>query len=289
MYKLDNTALQIAIVANVSAALAEDVASGDINALLIPESQTAFAKIITRQDAVLCGTAWVDEAFRQIDPSVELRWYFNDGDSLKADDLIVEETGPARSLLTGERTALNFLQLMSAVATRTRYFVNKVDGNPMELIDTRKTIPGLRLAQKYAVTCGGGQNHRMGLYDAFLIKENHIAACGGIDQAVQAARALAPNKLIEVETETLEELEQALQSGTDIIMLDNFSLEDTKKAVELSRGKAKIEASGGINDDTLIDIAQAGVDYVSMGTLTKDIKAVDLSMRLYMEACKGLR
>jgi len=284
VYELDNTALQIAIAANVSAALTEDVASGDINALLIPESQTALAKIITRQDAVLCGTAWVTETFRQIDPSVELRWYFNDGDSLKANDLILEVTGPARSLLTGERTALNFLQLMSAVATRTRYFVSKVSGNPMELIDTRKTIPGLRLAQKYAVTCGGGKNHRMGLYDAFLIKENHIAACGGIDKAVHAARTLAPNKLIEVETETLEELEQALRSGADIIMLDNFSLEDTKKAVELSRGKAKIEASGGINDDTLIGIAQAGVDYVSMGTLTKDIKAVDLSMRLYMDA-----
>ena len=284
MYKLDNTTLQIAITANVSAALTEDIASGDINALLIPESQTAIAKIITRQDAVLCGTAWVSETFRQVDPSVKLLWHFNDGDNLKADDLIVEVTGPARSLLTGERTALNFLQLMSAVATRTRYFVSKIGRNPVELIDTRKTIPGLRLAQKYAVTGGGGQNHRMGLYDAFLIKENHIAACGGIDKAVQVARTLVPNKLIEVETESLEELEQALQSGVDIIMLDNFSLEDTKKAVELSRGKAKIEASGGINDDTLIDIIQAGVDYVSMGTLTKDIKAVDLSMRLYMEA-----
>ena len=226
----------------------------------------------------------MSETFRQVDPSVKLLWHFNDGDNLKADDLIVEVTGPARSLLTGERTALNFLQLMSAVATRTRYFVSKIGRNPVELIDTRKTIPGLRLAQKYAVTCGGGQNHRMGLYDAFLIKENHIAACGGIDKAVQVARTLVPNKLIEVETESLEELEQALQSGVDIIMLDNFSLEDTKKAVELSRGKAKIEASGGINDDTLIDIIQAGVDYVSMGTLTKDIKAVDLSMRLYMEA-----
>lgn len=284
MYKLDNTTLQIAITANVSAALTEDIASGDINALLIPESQTAIAKIITRQDAVLCGTAWVSETFRQVDPSVKLLWHFNDGDNLKADDLIVEVTGPARSLLTGERTALNFLQLMSAVATRTRYFVSKIGRNPVELIDTRKTIPGLRLAQKYAVTCGGGQNHRMGLYDAFLIKENHIAACGGIDKAVQVARTLVPNKLIEVETESLEELEQALQSGVDIIMLDNFSLEDTKKAVELSRGKAKIEASGGINDDTLIDIIQAGVDYVSMGTLTKDVTAVDLSMRLYMEA-----
>ncbi len=284
MYKIDNTALQIAIAANVTTALTEDVASGDINALLIPESQTATAKIITRQDAILCGKAWVTETFRQIDPSVELRWYFTDGDNLKADDLIVEVTGPARSLLTAERTALNFLQLLSAVATRTNYFVSKIRGNQMELIDTRKTIPGLRLAQKYAVTCGGGQNHRMGLYDAFLIKENHIAASGGIDKAVLAARALAPNKLIEVETETLEELEQALKSGADIIMLDNFNLDDTKKAVELSRGKAKIEASGGINDDTLIDIAQAGVDYVSMGTLTKDIKAVDLSMRLYMEA-----
>jgi nicotinate-nucleotide pyrophosphorylase (carboxylating) len=282
VYELDNMALQIAIATNVSAALTEDVASGDINALLIPESQTALAKIITREDAVLCGTPWVTETFRQIDPSVELRWYFNDGDILKANDLILEIKGPARSLLTGERTVLNFLQLMSAVATRTRYFVSKISGNPLELIDTRKTIPGLRLAQKYAVTCGGGKNHRMGLYDAFLIKENHIVACGSIGKAVAAARTLVPNKLIEVETETLEELQQALHSGVDIIMLDNFSLEDTRKAVKLSRGKAKIEASGGINDDTLIDIAQAGVDYVSMGTLTKDIKAVDLSMRLYM-------
>jgi len=281
MYSLDHTSLRVAIAANVSAALTEDIASGDINAMLIPADQQAVAEVITRKPMVLCGVAWVEETFRQVDPSVVLSWNAGDGDSLGAGDLIFSARGNARALLSGERTALNFIQLLSAVATKTKYFVDQVGDAAVELIDTRKTIPGLRLAQKYAVTCGGGGNHRMGLYDAFLIKENHIAASGGIDKAVAAARTIAPNKLVEVETESLEELDQALAAGADIIMLDNFTLEQTREAVERSRGVAKIEASGGINDETLLDIVATGVDYISMGALTKDIDAADLSMRLY--------
>lgn len=281
MYSLDQTSLRVAIAANVSAALTEDIASGDINAMLIPTAQQAVAEVITRKPMVLCGVAWVEETFRQVDPSVVLSWNAGDGDSLGAGDLIFSASGNARALLSGERTALNFIQLLSAVATKTKYFVDQVGDAAVELIDTRKTIPGLRLAQKYAVTCGGGGNHRMGLYDAFLIKENHIAASGGIDKAVAAARKIAPNKLVEVETESLEELDQALAAGADIIMLDNFTLEQTREAVERSRGVAKIEASGGINDETLLDIVATGVDYISMGALTKDIDAADLSMRLY--------
>lgn len=281
MYSLDHTSLRVAIAANVSAALTEDIASGDINAMLIPADQQAVAEVITRKPMVLCGVAWVEETFRQVDPSVVLSWNAGDGDSLGAGDLIFRARGNARALLSGERTALNFIQLLSAVATKTKYFVDQVGDAAVELIDTRKTIPGLRLAQKYAVTCGGGGNHRMGLYDAFLIKENHIAASGGIDKAVAAARTIAPNKLVEVETESLEELDQALAAGADIIMLDNFTLEQTREAVERSRGVAKIEASGGINDETLLDIVATGVDYISMGALTKDIDAADLSMRLY--------
>jgi len=281
MYSLDQTSLRVAIAANVSAALTEDIASGDINAMLIPADQQAVAEVITRKPMVLCGVAWVEETFRQVDPSVVLSWNAGDGDSLGAGDLIFSARGNARALLSGERTALNFIQLLSAVATKTKYFVDQVGDAAVELIDTRKTIPGLRLAQKYAVTCGGGGNHRMGLYDAFLIKENHIAASGGIDKAVAAARTIAPNKLVEVETESLEELDQALAAGADIIMLDNFTLEQTREAVERSRGVAKIEASGGINDETLLDIVATGVDYISMGALTKDIDAADLSMRLY--------
>lgn len=281
MYELDKTSLRIAVAANVSAALAEDIASGDINAMLIPNEQHGIAEVITRKPMILCGTAWVEETFRQIDPNVVLEWDAADGDSLEAGARIFRASGKARALLSAERCALNFIQMLSAVATRTKYFADQVSDTDVELIDTRKTIPGLRLAQKYAVTCGGGYNHRMGLYDAFLIKENHIAASGGIEKAVAAARSIAPNKLVEVETETLEELEQAMAAGADIIMLDNFSLEDTAEAVKRSRGVAKIEASGGINDETLKAIAATGVDYISMGTLTKDIDAADLSMRLH--------
>lgn len=282
MYALDTEALQKAIKENVAIAIAEDISTGDISAELIPATTTARAEIITRQDMILAGKDWAIEVFRQIDPSVEMKWFYEDGDRISAGELIVEVHGSARSLLTGERSALNFIQMLSAVATKTRYFVDMVGNSNLEIIDTRKTLPGLRLAQKYAVTCGGGKNHRMGLYDAFLIKENHIAACGGIANAVAVARKQQPSKLVEVETETLEELDQALDAGADIIMLDNFSLEDTRTAVERSRGKARIEASGGINEETLKSISATGVDFISMGTLTKDIKAVDLSMRLYM-------
>ncbi len=267
---------------NVQLALQEDVGAGDITAQLIPAERVATARVITREAAVLCGSAWVDEVFRQLDPRVAVTWNAQDGDKVSADQTLFTLSGPARALLTGERSALNFVQSLSAVATRCRHFADLVEGTPVKLLDTRKTIPGLRLAQKYAVTCGGCHNHRIGLYDAFLIKENHIAACGGIAQAVTSARQIAPGKPVEVEVESLEELKQALDAGTDIIMLDELSHEDMCTAVQLTAGRAKLEASGGINDSTLRSVAETGVDYISLGTLTKDIKAIDLSMRLSM-------
>ncbi len=267
---------------NVQLALQEDVGAGDITAQLIPAERVATARVITREAAVLCGSAWVDEVFRQLDPRVVVTWNAQDGDKVSADQTLFTLSGPARALLTGERSALNFVQSLSAVATRCRHYADLVEGTPVKLLDTRKTIPGLRLAQKYAVTCGGCHNHRIGLYDAFLIKENHIAACGGIAQAVASARQIAPGKPVEVEVESLEELKQALDAGADIIMLDELSHEDMRTAVQLTAGRAKLEASGGINDSTLRSVAETGVDYISLGTLTKDIKAIDLSMRLTM-------
>src|SRR5690554_5123754 len=231
--------------------LAEDIGDGDITARLIPADAKARARVITRENCVLCGVAWVEALFARLDSSVALRWSAADGDRLEAGQAFLELEGSARSLLTGERAALNLLQTLSATATRTRHCVDLIAGTGVQLLDTRKTLPGLRLAQKYAVKCGGGHNHRIGLYDAFLIKENHIAACGGLAQAVDAARKLGPGKLVEVETETLDELDEALAAGADVIMLDNFSIEDTRTAVDRSRGKARIEASGGINNDTL--------------------------------------
>lgn len=280
MYSIEPAALAAAIKTNVASALAEDIAGGDINAALIAEHSTATATAISREAAVVCGTAWVDEVFRQIDPTVQISWRVKDGDLVEPNDTLLTLDGKARALLSGERVALNFLQMLSATATRAAYFVEKMSGTGVNLLDTRKTLPGLRLAQKYAVTCGGAQSHRMGLYDAFLIKENHIAACGGIHQAVAAARALEPGKIVEVETETLTEFKQAIAAGADVIMLDNFSLEETRTAVALAAGQVKIEASGGVNELTLVDIARTGVDYISMGTLTKDVTAIDLSMRL---------
>ena len=267
---------------NVRLALQEDVGAGDITAQLIPAERMASARVITREAAVLCGSAWVDEVFRQLDPGVVVTWNAQDGDRVSADQTLFTLSGPARALLTGERSALNFVQSLSAVATRCRQYADLVEGTPVKLLDTRKTIPGLRLAQKYAVTCGGCHNHRIGLYDAFLIKENHIAACGGIAQAVTSARQIAPGKPVEVEVESLEELQQALDAGADIIMLDELSHADMRTAVQLTAGRAKLEASGGINDSTLRSVAETGVDYISLGTLTKDIKAIDLSMRLTM-------
>ncbi|MBX8500298.1 carboxylating nicotinate-nucleotide diphosphorylase [Pseudomonas lijiangensis] len=268
------------IEANVRRALLEDVGSGDITAQLIPEERLAKATIISRDEAVIAGVAWVDTVFRQLDPRVAVHWQVADGDRVSPNQALFHLEGPARSLLTGERSALNFLQLLSGVATRAQHYADMVSDTQVKLLDTRKTLPGLRLAQKYAVTCGGCHNHRIGLYDAFLIKENHIAACGGIAQAVAAAHKIAPGKPVEVEVESLSELKQALEAGADIIMLDELSLDDMREAVRLTAGRAKLEASGGINDDTLRVIAETGVDYISIGAMTKDVKAVDLSMRL---------
>lgn len=274
------TELRAEIEANVRRSLREDIGSGDITAQLIPESRLANATVITRDDAVICGTAWVDEVFHQLDARVAVHWQVQDGQQVTPNQALFHLEGPARALLSGERTALNFLQTLSAVATRCQHYANLVQGTGVKLLDTRKTLPGLRLAQKYAVTQGGCHNHRIGLFDAFLIKENHIAACGGIAAAVTAARGIAPGKPVEVEVESLEELQQALAAGADIIMLDELSLDDMRQAVAITAGRAKLEASGGINDSTLRGIAETGVDYISIGTLTKDVKAVDLSMRL---------
>ncbi len=273
-------ALTAEIEANVRRALLEDVGSGDITAQLIPAERLAKATVISRDAAVITGTAWVDAVFRQLDPRVAVHWQIVDGDRVQPNQALFHLEGPARSLLTGERSALNFLQLLSGVATRARHYADMVADTQVKLLDTRKTLPGLRMAQKYAVTCGGCHNHRIGLFDAFLIKENHIAACGGIAEAITAAHKIAPGKPVEIEVESLDELKQALDGGADIIMLDELSLGDMREAVRLTAGRAKLEASGGITDATLRTIAETGVDYISIGTLTKDVKAVDLSMRL---------
>ena len=268
------------IEANARRALSEDIGSGDITAQLIPAERLAHARVITRDAAVICGSAWVDAVFRQLAPRVAVHWQVADGERVAPNQPLFSLEGPARALLSGERSALNFLQTLSAVATRCRYFADLVEGTGVKLLDTRKTLPGLRLAQKYAVTQGGCHNHRIGLYDAFLIKENHIAACGGIAQAITAAHGIAPGKPVEIEVESLEELHEALEAGADIVMLDELSLEDMREAVKLTAGRAKLEASGGINETTLRTIAATGVDYISIGSLTKDVKAIDLSMRL---------
>ena len=266
--------------AAVRTALNEDIGSGDITAMLISEKEYASAKIISRETAIVCGRDWVDEVFHQVDNSVTVHWFVSDGQKVAPDTVLFELRGPARALLTGERSALNFLQLLSGTATTCREYADIVAHTKVKLLDTRKTIPGLRTAQKYAVTCGGCHNHRIGLYDAFLIKENHIAACGGIDKAVQRARDIAPDKPVEVEVETLAELDTALTAKADIIMLDNFSLADMRKGVEVTGGRAKLEASGNVSKETLAAIAETGVDYISIGALTKHARAIDLSMRL---------
>ena len=263
----------------VSLALAEDIGDGDITAQLIPAGSTASAKVITRESCVIAGRPWVDEVFHQLDATVAIDWHVKEGQQVAANETLFELEGNARSLLTGERTALNFLQLLSGTATRCQYYADLVAGTEVKLLDTRKTIPGLRSAQKYAVTCGGCYNHRIGLYDAFLIKENHIAACGGIAQAVNSAKTLYESKPVEVEVENLEELQQALNANADIVMLDNFSITNLRKAVEINAKQARLEASGGITTDNLRNIAETGVDYISIGALTKDCQAIDLSMR----------
>ena len=274
------TALAEEIRANAAHLLAEDVGPGDMTAQLIPDSQWAKANVITREPAVLCGVAWVDEIFRRLDSRVILHWQAADGDRLEADQAFLTLEGPARSLLTGERAALNVLQTLSATATATRHYVDLLAGTDTRLLDTRKTLPNMRLAQKYAVTCGGGHNHRIGLWDAFLIKENHIAACGGIGAAVKEARKLASDLPLEVEVETFAELDAALEAGADTIMLDNFSLEELREAVKRTAGRATLEASGNVDATTLRAIADTGVNCISSGALTKDIKAIDLSMRI---------
>ncbi|KZN52063.1 carboxylating nicotinate-nucleotide diphosphorylase [Pseudoalteromonas luteoviolacea] len=268
----------------VKSALDEDLnhqtaAQGDITAALIPEQQQANAYVITREDCVFCGKDLILEVFKQVDPSVKVTVLVNDGDVLKANSRIFTATGSARAILTAERTALNFVQTLSGTATTTAHYVKALDGSHTQLLDTRKTIPGLRALQKYAVTCGGGKNHRIGLFDAFLIKENHIAACGGIDKAVAQAKSTHPDKPVEVEVENLDELEQALNAGSDIIMLDNFTVEDIQNAVRLTSGRAKLEVSGNMTLDILAQYAQAGVDYISSGALTKHVQSIDLSMR----------
>lgn len=265
---------------NILAALTEDVGDGDITAQLIPAEAQASGKVITREPGILCGQQWVDAVFAEVDAAITLQWHKQDGDVLTANDTLFTLSGPARGLLTGERAALNFLQLLSGTATLCQQYAAMVEGTGVKLLDTRKTVPGLRIAQKYAVHCGGCHNHRVGLYDAFLIKENHINACGGISQAIQAARRNAPGKPVEVEVETLDELDQGLAAGADRIMLDNFSLEDMRAAVKTTAGRAELEASGNVTDETLRPIAETGVDYISIGALTKHCQALDLSMRL---------
>ncbi|MDF1761549.1 MAG: carboxylating nicotinate-nucleotide diphosphorylase [Coxiellaceae bacterium] len=271
---------QALVEVDVRACLDEDVGAGDISAELIAADQMAVAEVVSREQAVLCGTAWVNACYRQLDPNVELDWLAKDGDRIDADHVFLRISGRARSILTGERTALNWLQTLSATATVTRQYVNCLAGTECTLLDTRKTLPGLRYAQKYAVRCGRGTNHRLGLYDAFLIKENHIISCGSIAQAVKQARALHPDKLLEVEVENLNELAMALNESVDVVMLDNFSLIDMQQAVAMNQGRAKLEVSGNVDIETIKDIAETGVDYVSVGALTKNIQAIDLSMRI---------
>lgn len=271
----------------VAQALFEDLsgvdANLDITAQLIAEDSVSTATIITREPMVMCGMAWVNEVFQQLDNRVSIHWHVTDGDRVEPNTVLCELSGSSRSLLTGERTALNFLQTLSATATLTAQYAKLLQGSNTRLLDTRKTLPGLRLAQKYAVRCGGGKNHRIGLFDAYLIKENHIAACGGINKAVTQARQLNPGKLVEVEVENLAEFEQALQAKADIIMLDNFSLTDIKQAVasnNANEAKAKLEVSGNITDSRLHELKTTGVDFISSGALTKNIQAIDLSMRM---------
>ena len=271
------------VAADVERALAEDLGSGDLTAALIPPAARAQARVITREAAVLCGQPWVDAVFRSLDAHIDVRWAVPEGADVRPNDLLFEARGPARALLSGERTALNFLQTLSGTATATRRYADLVAGTGCQVLDTRKTVPGLRLAQKYAVRVGGGTNHRLGLYDAILIKENHIAAAGSILAAVTAARRQSPSAPVEVEVENLTELQEAFVAEADSVLLDEFSAQDMRRAVALNRARArplKLEASGGVDLSTLRAIAETGVDYVSVGSLTKHVRAIDLSMRL---------
>lgn len=260
-------------------ALNQPDASADITAQLIPADRISTARVITREAGVFCGQPWVDEVFTQLGGDVQVEWLVQDGEVLTPNQELFRLHGPARTLLTGERNALNFVQTLSGVATLTARYVAELAGTDCRLLDTRKTLPGLRSAQKYAVTCGGGKNHRIGLYDAYLIKENHILACGGIAQAIAEARRLNPGKPVEVEVESLAELAQALAAQADIVMLDNFDVPMMREAVALNQGRAKLEVSGNVTLDTLAEYAATGVDFISVGALTKHVRALDLSMR----------
>ncbi len=265
---------------SVSMALDEDIGTGDITAQLIPADKQANAYVITRENCIVCGRPWVDETFKQLDPKVKITWLVEEGEAVSSNTRLFELEGSARSILTGERTALNYLQLLSGVATKANHYAKLVDGTAIKILDTRKTIPGLRLAQKYAVKVGGCENHRIGLYDAFLIKENHIAACGGIEAAVKKARKIKPDAIVEVEVETLAELEQAQKAGADVIMLDNFGEVDIKSAAEQKQGNVKYELSGNLDDAKIREQQYDGIDFMSSGGLTKHNLAVDLSLRL---------
>ena len=272
------------IARNVDAALAEDVGAGDLTAALVPAARAARATVVAREAGVLCGRDWFDACVLRLDPAAQVQWSAEEGGRIEAGQVLCTLTGDARALLTAERSALNFLQLLSAVASKTRIYADAIAGTRAQVVDTRKTLPGLRIAQKYAVRAGGGGNHRLALWDAILIKENHIHAAGGIPQAVAAARAIAAQaagrcKFIQVEVEDLAELEQALDAGVNMILLDNFSLENLRAAVRVSAGRAVLEASGNVTLETLRAIAETGVDRISIGALTKDVKALDLSLR----------
>ena len=271
--------LEQTIQINIEQALQEDIGDGDITALLTPENEQAIANILSRENMVLAGQPWVNALIQAFDANVQITWLKQDGDQVEANEVFLQLSGSARSLLTVERPALNFIQTLSAVATKTAQYVQQLEGLNTKLLDTRKTLPGLRIAQKYAVAVGGGQNHRLGLFDAFLIKENHIMAAGGITLAIQQAHQIAPNKPVEVEVETWDELNQALDAGADIVMLDNFSQQQMIDAVKHVAGRCKLEASGNITIENLRHVATTGVDYISMGVLTKDVTAIDLSMR----------
>jgi nicotinate-nucleotide pyrophosphorylase (carboxylating) len=274
----------------VSTALAEDIGTGDVTAELVPATQRVTGKVNTREEAVLCGRPWVNETFRQLDPSVRLTWYVDDGDRVTPDQTLFEIAGLARPVLTGERTALNFLQLLSATATAARRFVDAIAGTGCAILDTRKTLPGLRTAQKYAVLLGGARNHRVGLFDQVLIKENHIAAAGSLSAAVAGGRRVAGERKVEVEVETLAEFEEALRAAPDMILLDEFSLADMRTAVDINRAKGRpvtLEASGSVTLDTVRSVAQTGVDFISLGGITKHVRAVDLSMRLQFEQARA--
>lgn len=276
---LNKPSLNTDITRAVRDALNEDIGSGDITAQLVAADTQYVAKVITREPAIICGVDWVNETFAQLDNAVTINWSVSDGDRVEAEQTLFTLSGSARSILTGERTALNFLQLLSGTATLCDRYAQLTAHTSVKLLDTRKTLPGLRTAQKYAVTCGGCFNHRVGLYDAYLIKENHIAACGSINAAITTAKENHPDKPVEVEVENLDELQQALAAQADIVMLDNFSIEDLEQAVAITQGRAKLEASGNVSEATLAALAATGVDYISIGALTKHVTAIDLSMR----------